>query len=301
MSARPAATAPLLSDAEVAALIARGRRLARGAGDRPADGGRHGGAASRHAGGGLDFAEHRRYLPGDDVRRIDWRLTARIGQPHVRRYHEDLVPDCLILVDRRATMRFATRGRLKAAQAVRLGLLLAAYHAARQAPLTCIELDTRLQRHGPLGDLQLPALGHGLARRCPPLANPGPTLTEALVQLDHLAPPGSRVVLLSDFNDADAVPSALWQRLAHRHRVQAVRIEDPAERELPAGQRASLCWPRADGEHCLPLAPALRARLQDRAASARDALTGTLRQAGIALYQLGTEAADPLAALGGPG
>lgn len=288
---------PLLESAELAALIARGRRLGRAAGDAGADSGRHGGGASRHLGGGLDFAEHRRYQAGDDPRRIDWRLTARIGQPHVRRYHEDRVPDCLILVDRRATMRFATRGRLKAAQAARLALLLAAFHGARQASVTFIELDTGLHRYGPLSDAQLPGLGPRLARPCPPLTAPGPSLTEALSQLDHQAARGSRLILLSDFIDADRVPPALWHRLARHSPVQAVVIDDPAERILAAGQGASLCWNGAGGEHCRPLTAGLQADIRHQAEARRRALADALRQAGIALQHLSTRDEDPIGPL----
>jgi len=285
---------PLLDPAELAALIALGQRLARAAPDTPADSGRHGGGASRHLGSGLDFAEHRRYQPGDDPRRMDWRVTARIGQPHVRRYHEDLVPGCLILMDRRAPMRFATRGRLKVTQAVRLAVTLAAYHGARQAPVSVLELDTRLHRHGPLGSAQLAGLAHALAAPCPPIATPGPSLNEAIARLARDTAPGTLLILLSDFADADPIPAALWHRLAQHHPVQAVSIHDPAERILPATGQASLCWTSPDGEHSRPLDPALRSRIQRDAGKHQATLAQTLRQAGITLRELNTRDDDLL-------
>lgn len=290
---------PLLDAAELAALIALGRRLARAADDAPTDSGRHGGAASRHLGSGLDFAEHRRYLPGDDPRRMDWRVTARIGQPHIRRYHEDLVPDCLILVDRRATMRFATRGHLKVTQAVRLAVVLAAWHSARQAPVSVLELDTRVHRHGPVGSAQLAGLARRLAAPCPPIAAPGPSLTEAIARLEHDTTPGTRLILLSDFADAAQITPALWHRLSKRHPLQAIRITDPAERAVPSHGQASLCWSTPQGQRNLPLTAALQQRIQQTAAQQHTALRDTLRQCRITLRELSTRDDDLVAALQG--
>jgi len=288
---------PLLTAAGIADLLARGRRLARAMDTAPADAGRHGGGASRHTGSGLDFAEHRRYLPGDDVRRMDWRVTARLGQPHVRRYHEDQVPDCVLLVDRRATMRFATRGRLKVTQAVRLALLLAALHDARQAPLSVLSLDTALHHHGPLGHGQLPGLGQQLAAPCPPISVAGPALGAALARLARDSAPGSRLFLLSDFSDADDVPTALWHRLGRRHRVSALALSDPAEHHLPSAGLTSLCWPATGGEHRRVLDTALRERLQQDARQQQQALQQTLQQAGIRRQAVSTIDEDLTVAL----
>jgi len=290
---------PLLDPAELAALIALGQRLARATGDATTDSGRHGGTASRHLGSGLDFAEHRRYQPGDDPRRMDWRVTARIGQPHIRRYHEDLVPACLILVDRRATMRFATRGRLKVTQAVRLAVLLAAFHSARQAPVSVLELDTRLHRHGPVGSAQLTGLAHLLATPCPPIAAAGPTLIEAIARLERDTAPGTRLILISDFADAEQIPAALWHRLAQRHPAQAISIHDPAEYVLPATSQASLCWTSPGGEHSRALDATLQRLIQHDATARREALTRTLQLAGIELQELSTVDDDLVAALRG--
>jgi uncharacterized protein (DUF58 family) len=242
--------APLLDRSELMALIRLGERLARTTPAGRSASGRHGGEAARRLGEGLDFAEHRHYQPGDDIRRINWRLTARHGTPHVRRYHEDVTAPCVILLDRRASMRFGTRRRLKLAQAVRLAMVLAALHAARQADVTVLEIDHR-EHFLPATDSRgLAALGAHLAAPSPPLQVAEPALAEALLDLQQRIPPGALVYLLSDFADADKLSKEQWHRLARAYRLNAVSIEDPAEVAPPAADGATLYW--EDGpEHLL--------------------------------------------------
>jgi uncharacterized protein (DUF58 family) len=281
--------APLLDRAELATLIAQGERLARHLPATASDAGRHGGEAARRFGEGMDFAEHRRYQPGDDPRRINWRLTARHGEPHVRRYHEDVTAPYVLLVDRRATMRFATRGRLKATQAVRLAMLLAGLHAARQALVNVVELDTRLHRHAATGAPGLLQLGSHLAAPCPPTHAAGPALAKALLHLEHTFPPGARLILLSDFADADTVGQAQWHRLARRFRVDAVVVEDPAEIVLPAARGVGLYW---QGDAGIPLDQGVAQRLAQDHEQRLGALRATLASTGIGLQRLDTRRDD---------
>lgn len=76
-------------------------------------------------GRGMAFDETRLYQPGDDVRRIDWRVTARTGKPHSKIFKEERERPMFIAVDYRAAMAFATRGVFKSVQAARLAALLA--------------------------------------------------------------------------------------------------------------------------------------------------------------------------------
>ena len=78
---------------------------------------------SRLRGRGLDFEELRRYRPGDDVRTIDWRVTARTRSPHVRVFTEEKDRAVLLVVDQRLNMFFGTRDRLKSVTAAQLGAL----------------------------------------------------------------------------------------------------------------------------------------------------------------------------------
>lgn len=83
-----------------------------------------GGSVSRRLGRGLDFAEVREYQPGDDVRMIDWKVTARSGKAHTKLFVEERERPVLLVVDFRAGMRFGTRGMYKSVLAARLAALL---------------------------------------------------------------------------------------------------------------------------------------------------------------------------------
>ena len=83
-----------------------------------------GGSVSRRLGRGLDFAEVREYQPGDDVRMIDWKVTARSGKAHTKLFVEERERPVLLVVDFRASMRFGTRGMYKSVLAARLAALL---------------------------------------------------------------------------------------------------------------------------------------------------------------------------------
>ena len=84
--------------------------------------GRH---ASRLRGRGLNFEELRDYLPGDDVRAIDWKVTARTGEPHVRVYTEERDRPALILVDQRMSMFFGSKHNMKSVTAAEAAALAA--------------------------------------------------------------------------------------------------------------------------------------------------------------------------------
>ena len=115
---------PLISATDIAALAEQASLLAqlpvREVHDHHA-----GDWASRWLGRGLDFEESRLYSPGDDIRDMDWRTTARTGRPHLKIYREERQPAVHLVVDRGATMRFGTRRRLKVTQAARVASILA--------------------------------------------------------------------------------------------------------------------------------------------------------------------------------
>lgn len=229
--------APLIAAADLADLAAQASLLAtlpvREVHDHHA-----GDWASRWLGRGLDFEESRLYSPGDDIRDMDWRTTARTGRAHLKIYREERQPTVHLVVDRGATMRFGTRKRLKVAQAARVAAVLAFATAGRNgvvgATLWNAQDETLPARHGRLAAFEL--IEHAAAP-CPPLADPAPT--EILHHADRLAaleaelPRGARVALISDFawlTEDHVTPLA---RLAARCDVWAIQIVDPAERALP--------------------------------------------------------------------
>ncbi|MHB1144264.1 MAG: DUF58 domain-containing protein [Thiobacillus sp.] len=229
--------APLIAASELAALAAQASLLAtlpvREVHDHHA-----GDWASRWLGRGLDFEESRLYSPGDDIRDMDWRTTARTGRPHLKIYREERQPTVHLVVDRGATMRFGTRRRLKVAQAARVAALLAFAAAGRNGVIGATLWDTQDHelppRHGRLAAL---ALIEQAAAPCPPLTDPASTESlhhaDRLVALEASLPRGAQLVLLSDFSWLTAEHEPLLARLAARFEVWAIQIVDAAERALP--------------------------------------------------------------------
>ncbi len=231
-------TSPLLSADEIAQLAVQAELLGDLHGQREVHDHHAGDWPSAWLGRGLDYEESRPYAAGDDIRDMDWRTTARSGRPFLKIYREERQPILHLAVDRGASLRFGTRRRLKAAQAARVAILLA-FAAAQDNTAVGATLwdgdDLELPPlHGRAGAL---ALAEALAAPCPPL--PQTSATEPLRDRDRLArldanlPRGARLVLVSDFAWLEAEHEALLARLAERLDVLAVRVNDPAERQLP--------------------------------------------------------------------
>jgi len=195
---------------------------------------------SVYKGAGLDYEESRVYQFGDEMRLMDWRLSARSGEPHIKVFREERRPGVFMVVDRRATMRFGTRARLKATQAARVAALLAFAFRQLHTPLAGL-----LVQSSPLWVSQcnddagvFDFINH-IAKPCPPVADleKEPCLSEILKAMLEIVNPGSIVYLISDFRDLEDQSRALLLYLATVHHVHAIHIVDPAEIRLPdAGQ-----------------------------------------------------------------
>lgn len=225
--------APLLCEAEVRQL----RLAIQALGYRRETAQRYAGdLRSVHLGSGLDFEEARPYQPGDDVRGMDWRSTARTNKPYVKVYREEHQPALHLLIDRGASMRFGTRGRLKVTQAARIVALLALQAAASQTCIGATLWQAKLRsvpcRQGEIGALQV--IEAAIAA-CPPSddGSDAPMLAPVLSQLDAELPRGSRLVLISDFSRLQTADSAALLRLANRHQVHAIQVLDASEINLP--------------------------------------------------------------------
>ncbi|MHB1213422.1 MAG: DUF58 domain-containing protein [Thiobacillus sp.] len=238
ISALASVHAPLIAATDIAGLAAQASLLAalpvREVHDHHA-----GDWASRWLGRGLDFEESRLYSPGDDIRDMDWRTTARTGRAHLKIYREERQPIMHLVVDRSATMRFGTRRRLKVAQAARVAAVLAFATAGHNgvigATLWDAQDETLPARHGRLAAL---GLIEQAAAPCPPLSDPSPTdplhHADRLAALDASLPRGARLVLISDFAWLADAHEMQLARLAARFDVWAIQIVDAAERALPA-------------------------------------------------------------------
>jgi uncharacterized protein (DUF58 family) len=229
--------APLLTVGDIAELAVQAARLARAPARREVHDHHAGDWPSAWLGRGLDFEEARPYAPGDDIRDMDWRTTARLGHPFVKTYREERQPLLHVVVDRGPSMRFGTRRHLKAAQAARVAALVAFTASERNVAVGATLWDindlTLPPRHGRSGIVELVQT---VAAPCPPLrAERAESVHEAdrLQRLAEDLPRGAKLLIISDFvwlGSAHELPLA---HLAQCTDLLAVRISDPAERELP--------------------------------------------------------------------
>lgn len=188
---------------------------------------------SAYLGDGMDLAEIREYLPGDDVRSIDWNVTARTGQPHVRVFEPEREVGVFFVIDRSASMGFGTAAQTKEE-------LLQQVVAA----VSAIILRSGDRIGGMLfGDEHLTALPFSSGRRAAlrllqlleevkPEEGRQSRLDLALDEANRVVKRSSVVVVVSDWISAGGWEEPL-KRLAHRHEVLAVEIRDPREALLP--------------------------------------------------------------------
>ncbi|MFP5413222.1 MAG: DUF58 domain-containing protein [Gammaproteobacteria bacterium] len=190
-------------------------------------------------GAGMDLADLREYQHHDDVRHIDWNVTARLDTPHVRQFTESREIDAWFLLDLSASVDFGSGPSSKLDMArdftAVLARLLARHGNRVGATLYGAGVEATLPARG--GRAQVLGLLHRIATRPPPTrpppARPHPTdLAELFRRADDAIRRRSLVFVVSDFQSLPGWHDALG-RLAVRHEVVAVRVVDPLERELP--------------------------------------------------------------------
>jgi len=191
-------------------------------------------------GQGLDFDAVRAYVPGDDIRNIDWRVTARTGSPHLKLFKEEKERHTLICVDRNAAMSFGTRNTFKSVQAARCASLLGWRALAHQDRISACffgDVARGLQYFASKRTRQ--ALSMMLKTLTePPIEQHRVSLETVLQHISRVAHPGSLIYLISDFLDLS--PAFLKEsglsRLNQSCDVVFISINDAADQALiPAG------------------------------------------------------------------
>lgn len=272
--------------AELVALRAVAQR------PRPERKGRHGvagPAASNLRGRGMEYAESREYVPGDDVRHIDWRLTARSGRTHTKLFQAERERLTLIVADTSPTLYFGTRVRFKSVQAARAGAV-AAWAAVRDGDRVATLRGTRAEAPvppaaGARGALRvLDALVRWYARQ--PADDAG--LATALENAGRLLRPGSRLVVLADPRSIAAIPESRWPQLAAHHEVVVLLLTDALEREPPKS-----VLPFASGGHRVELDlgnAAQRQKWRNEFVAPMERALETLPSRGVRVFALSTDA-----------
>jgi len=235
-------------------------------------------------GEGTELAQIRLYIPGDDVRAIDWNVTARTGEPHVRVRQAERVLVTWIVLDTSPSMHFGTADRRKADVAEGVAIALGHVATRRGNRLGAITFGDSAPRMMPVrqGRVGLLGLLTALRREEEAGGRVGATsLGTALDQAAALARQRSLVVVVSDFRGPLDWRRPLLQ-LAGRHDVLAVEIRDPREQELPNAGELWLVDPETGRQLRVDTRNSkLRARFAQAAADERRGLASTLASVGV--------------------
>jgi len=199
-----------------------------------------GGYISPIKGRGMEFEETRMYQPGDDIRSIDWRVTARTGKTHTKVFREERERPVFISVDNRHAMHFATRGVFKSVLAAKLAALLAwaAQHQGDRiggqlfSELACCELKPQNGRHAVLRFLNMLVREDNVNKAATSM-----TLEHVLARLVQHAHPGSLVYIISDFRGINDAAELHLVKLAQHCQVVLIFVYDALESNLPTKGR----------------------------------------------------------------
>ena len=254
--------------------------------------GRH---ASRLRGRGLNFEEIRHYLPGDDIRTMDWRVTARTREPHVRVYTEERDRPTLVLVDQRQSMFFGSKRAMKSVVAAEVAAL-AAWRVLRVGDrIGAVVFDDRevVEVSPHRSERQVMRIldvvvekNHALRTDAGRQPNPA-MLNRALEHASRLATHDHLVLLVTDAAGADEESGRLVTLLAAHNDVLVAFVYDPLEAALPDAGRLVMC----EGERQLEVdtsPPSLRDRYQSDFAQRRAAMSDLARQRQIPVLPLDT-------------
>jgi uncharacterized protein (DUF58 family) len=206
---------------------------------------------AKSKGRGMEFDEVRHYQTGDDVRTIDWRVTARTGKVHTKLFREEKERPVFILTDLNHSMQFGSTLLLKSVQAAHLAALIA-WHAKKSGDKLggLLFHQQQIRELKPAGrsvavlrylhqliELQQQSLSWVQQQMQHPVPVPADIktidLATALGQLRRLARPGSLLFIISDFQQLDATCLRHLQALRLHNEIRICQISDPLEQQLP--------------------------------------------------------------------
>jgi len=274
-------------------IAARGevRRLGIGAGARGLAT-RVGDHLSPFRGPGMEYDESRVYVPGDDPRTMDWRVTARSERPHVKVFRDERERPLWLLVDQGPSMRFGTRVAFKSVIAARAAALLGWAGVDRGDRVGGLIFDEvkRSEHHPAARQRGLLPLLRALTPTPVPRRRPGcASVGAAASHLAALVRPGSLVFVISDFADLGADDGHWLARFCEHSQVALVSVHDPVEEQAPPPG----CYPVLDSggrRRLLDTRDAGRRALYEGEFQRRwDLLIGLSRRYGIHLLTLRTD------------
>lgn len=267
--------------------LARGTELAESRRASAAQSGLH---VSRWRGRGVDFRESRIYQPGDDIRHMDWRVTARSGRAHTKLFEEEREHGLLLLIDFNPAMRFGTRVRFKSVQAARAASLLAWLASSNGDRVGACgfgggingEVKPGRGRRGVLQVLR------ALRDWDQAATNSNESLSRGIERARRLLRPGMRLILISDGFSADAESSPALLRCAGRFELGGVLLSDALEQDPPLSGRFAVSL--ADKRQVMDFGAArMRSHWSHAFAERRLRLRGELCRLGARVAELKTD------------
>lgn len=254
---------------------------------------------SRFRGRGMDYAESRNYQAGDDIRHMDWRVTARAGKPHSKLFQEERERPIVLLLDFSPSLFFGSRKMLKSVVAARVAALLgwaAVHHGDRVGGLLFNgdhkELPPKNSHKGVL-NLIRQLIKYSDPRQGITATQHPDQFNQALKRLRRIARPGSLVFLISDFYSLDPHSEHSLQRLRQHCDLVAIQMLDPLEKTAPPAGRYGVTNGQRQG--LLNTASARgRDQYKDYFTRHHQQLADTMRRHKIPLLPISTEDDIPL-------
>jgi uncharacterized protein (DUF58 family) len=231
----------------------------------------------------------REYQPGDDVRTIDWNVTARRGTPYVKRFAEERELTVILAVDGSASTRFASQGQLKRERAAEVAAVLGLAASRNNDRAGALLFAEGVERYVPprKGKTHVLRLVRDILMFDPPAR--GTDLGGAIRFLSRVLHRRSVIFLLSDFLDEG------WERpltaLAVRHDVVALALEDRRDLELPNVGLVRVVEPESGRERWLDTGSSkVRAAYAEAAERGVEARRGAFQRAAVDAVRIDTEA-----------
>lgn len=262
-----------------------------------------GGHLSPFKGRGMEFSEVRQYQAGDDIRTIDWRVTARTGKVHTKIFQEERERPVFIVLDLQDSMYFGSQNRFKSNLAVlqaarcfwlafnsgnRVGALLSSKHEHIEIKPSNRRKDglRLLQQMVDLHNRELAKLYQGASEEDNYFVNSS-ALNDSLSRLNHIAKSGSLVYIFSDFYELNEEYEKNLSYLSRHNDIYAIQITDPLESDIPIADHYRL----TDGEHVVSInanKKSLVARYQNRFIEHSEFLKQKFTQAKAYFAQIST-------------
>ncbi|TDU67268.1 uncharacterized protein DUF58 [Prosthecobacter fusiformis] len=237
---------------------------------------------SRFKGQGIEFDDFREYQAGDDVRFLDWNVTARMDEPFVRKYIEERELTVMLVVDVSGSGDYGSQEDSKRERAAEVAAVFAFSAVQNQDKVGLILVSDRVEHYLPARKGSAHALRilrdiltiRPVSRK----TNLAPALDTALERVAHRA----LVVLVSDFLTPDTVWEGNLRAVAAKHDVVAAQVTDPREWELPKAGRICLEDPESGEQFIVNTShPAVRQQYARAISERQDALTRMLRKNGV--------------------